>query len=296
MAAQQFSAIETTVEIELQRLTFAMQKLAEVSGKSFGQIVLQNSRLAAKNLAISTHPWNGADGNFRSNKRGDVNYNGKSDYDAMKKAVARDIGLVYTSAQLLYKQLEDEGEKVAKAWYKAMKSGNFSLAEDLIRSTKNIDRNAYHGVPLDAGFHKRSKNSRGRVERHRAAQVLPDAKEIKDRIKAKQALAGFGKAGWITAGAQLGKISNMPAWVTRHRGIAPGNAQNATQRPTDPYVTITNNVSYASKICTDQQIAYAINLQREKMMAHIEYVIVNSAKEAGFTASADAPSEPPPNA
>lgn len=293
---QTFAAIETTAEIELESLVLAMRRMAEVTGKGFGQIVLQNSRLAAKNLAISTHPWNGADGNFRVNRRGDVTYNGREDLDIMKKAIARDIGKVYTSAQLIFKQLQDEGEKIAAAWYRAMKNGNFSLAEDLIRGTKNLHRNAYHGIPLDPAFHQRSRNSRGRVSRHRAAQILPDAKDIKARIKEKQALAGFGKAGWITAGSALGKISNVPAWITRHRGIAPGQAQNATQRPTDPYVTLTNDVRYASSICTDQQVAFAINLQRQKMLAHIEHVLVNSAREAGFTASADAPSEPLPMA
>lgn len=273
--ASQSAAPELVLEVEISELQRAMLRYAQVTGKSLGQVVKMNGRLIAWNLAHNTQPY----GMTHAEKK------------LGEAAVLRDVGLVYQSAQQMYKLLEQQGDlKLAKAWYKLVRIGGYGQAEKLLRGTKLKERNTPIFSPLDRDFHKQSRSrSDGAVHRHRPAQIVPDAKQIRDYAKTKKELVGFGKAGWITAGSKLGSITRVPAWITRHKGRAPGSADDHTSRKDDPFVTLTNAVRYTSKIIPDHQVAAALKIQREKMLAHIEHVLVNSARESGFDARPTAP-------
>lgn len=254
------------VKAETARLNAAFTQLANATGRSFGSIVLQNSRLIAWNLAHNTQPYGMT---LAEKKTGEA-------------AVAHDIGNVYKSAAAIFELLKREDEKLAKAWYKLVKDGGYGQAEKLLRTFKTLrDRNAPIFSPLDPSFHDDSRNRRGRVSRHRAAQIVPDGKQIKAYIKQRQQLVGFGKAGWITAGNQLGKVTRVPGWITRHVGKAPGSAIDNT-KGIDPHVTLSNDVRYISSILPASQIAEALRIQREKMESHIEHVLAAEAEKAGF--------------
>lgn len=272
--ASQTASPELYLDAEISELQRALLRYAEVTGQRLGTVVKQNTRLIAWNLAHNTQPY-GMD--LATKKLGEA-------------AVLRDIGLVFRSAQQMFKQLEDQGQpELAKAWYKLVKIGAHAKAEKLLRETKLPERNTPIFAPLDADMHQRSRNSRGRVSRHRPAQIVPDAKEIRDHAKKKKQLVGFGKAGWITAGSKLGSIRLVPAWITRHKGTAPGVCDDQTSRKDDPFATLTNAVRYASSIIPDHEVASALKIQREKMLAHIEHVLVNTARESGFDARPTGP-------
>lgn len=267
-----FSAPETTCFVGYDELNAAMRNYAAATGKKFGAVVKMQSRLIAWNFAHNSQPY-GMD--LATKKLGEA-------------AVLRDIGLVFRSAQQMFKQLEDQGQpELAKAWYKLVKIGTNAKAEKLLRETKAADRNTPIFAPLDPQFHQKSRNRRGRVSRHRPAQIVPDAKEIREYTKKKKDLVGFGKAGWITAGSQLGSIRNVPAWITRHKGTAPGGCIDQSKSLEDPYVSMTNQVRYASALLSDSQAMQAMRLQEEKMLAHIEHVLVNTARESGFDSRPD---------
>ena len=277
MASQSASSL-LDVDVEQEKLQQAFLKYAAVTGKKLGAVVKQNARLIAWNLMHNTQPYGMT---LASRKMGDA-------------AVMRDVGKVYAPASAIYQQLLESGAaKFAKSWYKLVKSGEFQKAEDMLRKTTLTDRNASISSPLDPALHRKQRNNSGRVSRHRAAQIVPDAKEIKEYGKQRAALVGFGKAGWLTAASSLGSINRVPAWITRHKGRAPGHTEDHTDRNTDPYVVLHNDVRYASKILTDGEKANALKIQTEKMLAHIEHVLVSSANEAGFDAHATAPSTAP---
>lgn len=274
---------ELLLDVEISELQRALVRLAEVTGKRLGVVVKQNTRLIAWNLAHNTQPWGMS---LATKQMGE-------------KAVLRDVGRVYSSAQRIYKQLEDAGHgPMAKAWYKLVKIGGYGQAEKLLRKTKLVDRNAPIFSPLDPDMHRnaRRRSGDGTVNRLRVAQIVPDAKQIREHGKTKKQLVGFGKAGWITAGAQLGNIRLVPAWITRHRGVAPGRADDHSGRKDDPFITLTNAVRYASAILPNHAVAEALRMQREKMLAHIEHVVTTTAKECGFDARSDRPAEALPAA
>lgn len=277
MAGQSASSL-LEVEVEQEKLQQAFHKYAAVTGKKLGAVVKQNARLIAWNLMHNTQPYGMT---LASRKMGEA-------------AVMRDVGKVYAPASAIYKELLETGAaKIAKSWYKLVKTGKFKEAEDILRKTTITDRNTPISSPLDSALHKKQRNNRGTVSRHRAAQIVPDAKEIKGYGKKRAALVGFGKAGWLTAASSLGSISRVPAWITRHKGKAPGHAEDHTDRNTDPYVVLHNDVRYASQILTDGEKAKALKIQTEKMLAHIEHVLVSAAKESGFDAHPTSPATAP---
>ncbi len=278
----QTAAPELLLDVEIESLQLALVRLAEVTGKSLGAVVKQNTRLIAWNLAHNTQPW-GMD---------------KAAHLVGKSAVARDIGKVFLSAQVLYKQLLEEDKKLAKQWYKILKAGGYPQALRLLQdNSRNPNRNTPVIDQLDPDLHQRYRNSRGRVNRHRAVAIIPDKKQITRYITQIQERVGFAKAGWITAGSQLGSIAKVPAWITKHRGKAPGHAEDMSQRKPDPFCTLTNEVNYITSIFSEGYAADAMRIAREKMLKHIEHVTTAALKQTGFTAATTtAPSEPLPMA
>lgn len=254
------------IKIETAKLNAAFAEYSRATGKAFGAVVLQNARLISWNLAHNTQPYGMT---LAEKKTGEA-------------AVARDIGNVFASAAAIYELLKVENEKLAKAWYALVKQGGYGHAEKLLRQHSKLrDRNAPIFAPLDPEFHQRSRNRYGNVSRQRIAQIVPDAKEIKTYIKQRQQLVGFAKAGWISAGSQLGKVTRVPGWITRHVGRAPGSAIDNT-KGIDPHVTLINSVRYVGTILPPSERAAALAIQREKMLSHIEHVLASEAEKAGF--------------
>lgn len=279
----QTAAPELLLDVEIESLQLALVRLAEVTGKSLGNVVKQNTRLIAWNLSHNTQPWGMT---LAEKKLGEA-------------AVARDVGNVFISAQSMYQRLLIENEKLARRWYKLVQGGGYAQA---LRLLQDFSKDPFRNTPvidqLDPELHQRARNSsRGRVSRHRPAAILPQGKQIKEYIKTVQQRVGFAKAGWITAGSQLGAIAKVPAWITRHKGAAPGHAEDMSQRKPDPFCVLTNDVNYVSLILPDHAVADALRIQREKMLKHIEHVTTNALKQTGFTSpSTTTPSEPLPMA
>jgi hypothetical protein len=267
----QLSAPLIDFDYNIALLEKAYNRLDRNAQRSFGKIVLQQSRLTSWNLARVTHPWNKDYGNGMD----------KGTQRVGEAAVARDIGNIFKAASAIYKELKAEDEKLAKMWWKAVKAGQLDLASILLRRSDLRDRNAQIGE-LDPAVHQKQRNSRGRVStRHRAEIIVPDAKTIKAYIKERQKSVGFAKAGWISAGTDLGRVTRVPAWITRHVGKAPGHAID-NSKGIDPHCILVNNVNYVSQILPQNQFAKVINSSLDSFLKHIDHVIAAEAKAAGF--------------
>lgn len=253
------------VQVETRKFEAALRQLAAATGKSFRQVVDQNSRLIAVNLAFQTQPFGNS---VASRKQGEA-------------AVMRDIGKVYRPANKVFDELKGQSEDQAKGFYKAVKNGDYALAQDILRRSGIKDRNAEVGE-FDEQWHRKSKNRRGTVSRHRAALVTPDNKETKAYTKEVQRRVGYAKSGWIAAGSQIGKLSRIPKWLRKDASNGTGSRRGGTSNPS---VVLNNLVQYVSDVCPPDQIAEALRIQREKMEAHIRHVVANAGKKAGFRVS-----------
>lgn len=266
--------MKPTITVETKRFEAALRRLAQETGKSFVEVVNQNARLIAVNLAYQTQPFGlGLD----AKKAGEG-------------AVFRDIGKVFKPANKIYAELRAQSAKMAKGFYAAVKNGDFAQAEDILRRSGILDRNAEIGE-LQPELHRKSRNRRGRVSRHRAALITPDAKSIRDYQKQVAQKVGFAKGGWIAAGQQLGKLSRVPAWLKKNAGQQGKATRRGGER--NPSVELHNLVRYVSQVLTPAQMAEALRIQREKMEKHINYVVSKAARRQGIRVTGNQGAAPP---
>jgi len=271
------------VGVDTSQLSDALQRLATETKRDLGDIVRQVTRLLAGNLMHAAQPYGAT---LAARKTGEG-------------AVMRDVGKVFMGASAAYKEIQVADKKLASAWYKAVKAGEFAKAEKMIEKSTLPFRNARLSKEVLKAVHKKYRGQDGTVNRQSPAMIISDPKALKEYAKKASQKVGFGKAGWITAassigGASMGRLGKIPAWVTRHKGTAPGGA-NDKSRGDDPFVTITNQVRYASDIrgLSDEE-AKAERMVHSKMIAYVEYVLAGNARKAGFQARTTQPAESPP--
>lgn len=293
----QTADFELLLDVEIESLQRALLRYAEATGRSLGVVVRQNTRLIAWNLAHNTQPY-GMD--LAAKKLGEA-------------AVARDVGKVFASGPQIYKIIKFEAtakearrfnklvknsnsaETMAGAFWQMLKGGRYGELRRFLKSLDIPEIDLPIGE-IDPKIHKARWNSRGRVRGNAPSLIVPNAKDIRDYIKVVKKRVGYAKAGWITAGSRVGSITRVPAWITRHRGAAPGTADDRSHDKTNPHITLTNRVPYISRILPDHEVADALRIQREKMLAHIEHVLTEEARAAGFTAQSTGPAAPLPMA
>lgn len=243
----------------------ALLQLAQATKKPLRKVVDQNAKLLAINLAFQTQPYGNS---LDAKKLGET-------------AVLNDIGKVYKTAAKTYEEIRKQSEDQAKGFYKAVKTGNYKLAESILRRSGADDKFAEVGE-LDKELHGKYKNKKGRVNRRRAAQIVSNAGELKAYAKEVKKRVGYAKSGWIVAASQLGRLSRVPRWIKK-----PGSHGKAIKQGGDknPSVNLHNDVPYVSDVLTDKEADQALRIQTEKMTEHINYVLAYHAKKAGFRVS-----------
>jgi hypothetical protein len=266
-----------TADVDMRPVTDALKELARVTGKDLGEIVKQNARLLAWNLAISSQPWKSKEGNFRTNKRGETFYNGKADRVMGEAAVMRDIGKVFQSAQVVFDEIRRQDEALAKAFYRAIKLGDQGEAQRLLRSSTSEFKDA-SVEPFSKPAHQ-SLRSKGTVKQRTPNIVALDWRAVNAYAKERTKLVGFAKSGFVAAGEQLGKVRNVPAWIKRNKGPGKATASSGINST----ATVESLVNYASDVLPDDSLRYALRIQIEKMLAHIEWQLGKRMRDKGFS-------------
>lgn len=262
-------------DLEIQALLAGLEKLALAIGKPMGELIRRNGRLICVNLALQTQP-------FGADKRGK---------EEGERAIARDIRIVYADAGKAYDWLKkvkqsgnQTGEQVARAFYKAVSSGNIDRAKRILLHS-GIPEKGIRLEDFDGGeAHRRRRNSRGRIGGGRSpSMVVLDRKKL-DRYQAKlKRNVGIAKSGWAEPARMLGGTRGIPQWVTRHKGN--GFVEDHSAAVNYPRVRVVNSVPWIKKVLTDRQATEAVLVQRQKMLKHVEKVITASARRVGIQAA-----------
>lgn len=210
---------------------------------------------------------------------------GVSDDARLKGEIAtrRDIHRIYATPSMVYGDLSNGGNSaIAKAFYRAIKSGDYAKAQALAAGSPRF-REASVGTFDGGELHRSRRNARGRVPGTQVILlIVTNTAELDAYIDAEIKQVGFGKAGWgncAKAFKATGATRGLPAWVTRHRD-APASV---AKRVTDTSVTVAmeNLVPYAENLldASSKSQAVAIGVER----------IVKSAVIAEKRAAAAAP-------
>jgi len=239
-----------------------LERFQRETGKSWPDVLKQQGRLIAVNLAFNTQPY-GFDDGARDLGRG---------------AVLRDIGIVFSTISKAYDGLKEKSEKAARAFYSAAVTGKIARAQRILQA---------NGVTVPIGtlkaqVHKDRRNRRGRVKgkKDEPSQIVKNSKSIDTYSKKIQGRVGFGKSGWASCAGVLGGVRGIAHWAKRGKG--PGTVDDQSKSINNPHVKLQNNVRYVKLICPDSAVKAAVRIQKEKMEKHIEHVINAAGKKAGM--------------
>lgn len=185
------------------------------------QIVRNESRLLVSSsgkipgLVQVTPPHGGKSGKAR----------GSAARKLGEAAVARDVRRVYATPGRIFlelKKITGGDYAAARAFYAAAKKKKWDEANAILSRFPALPAFMRNGLQAfdDGAEHQRRRNpSTGRVGSKVPSMFIADPKWVTKYIKERQKNVGLLASSLpAAAGAKLGKISGVPAWIARHSG------------------------------------------------------------------------------
>ena len=266
--------------IERGHLTNQLNKLARVMGQTITEVVKGQARLVARDCIKRTPPFTGKP--YKPNTESFA-----SQFKAGEKAIRQDILRVFRPANSFWSlTLDRSGNKgdIAKAAAKAARAGDLEAFKRLkikspaLQKIKAIQRSA-----TLAAYDETRSRSKGRpsprfpgILIHKGTVPAWEQRDGKKGVtsyggiaaiyKAKVAMIGLGKAGWLKALEGLGGTSKMSArWINRHSGKASGSGilKWSGKDTTKPSVTAGNAVPHVQQAGQERRIIE--NALRDRM-------------------------------
>jgi hypothetical protein len=278
--------------VDLKSIDVALRELADEAKVAPGVVFKNEAKQLSKALIKLTPPMTSAQG---------------------RRAVAGDIGRVFTSIPRLIKYAEDKGRTNDIAGFKtaltkAYRKGDDAEVERLLTgpigvhtsSVKPYMRNGVQvsgytarrngrpmfpmvaggntrmGGNLDPKLHTDRRNRRGRVRGDIASQLVKNA-ELNRYIKKVQQSVGWHAGGWVALARQSGY--QAPKWVTKH-GIPAASGRATLRTGKNPFIKAVN---YRTSIPGYQRTVDAVVANRAKVIrGNIEKLINGKAVNLGF--------------
>jgi hypothetical protein len=232
-------------------------------------------RVVAVSLAKSTQPYG----------------TGEAARKAGRDRTAADIFKVYTTFGKAFANFPDQ--RVAKAFWSAVKRGDFEKAHWILKKNGTALRNVPIGR-FDGGvLHITSRNSRtGRVSSKMIPRLIvtnPD--RLSAYIKKKQDEVGFGKSAWAAIARELGGTRGLRApklsggerditanWITRKSG--PHHIDRQYGNANRPVLTLTSKVRYADNILDNSAKREAVAIAYNRLVKQVQMAAAYEARMA----------------
>jgi hypothetical protein len=170
----------------------------------------------------------------------------------MERLVKSDIHRAYAGPSDVFRDIRQMGdEETAKAFWAFYQTGKYKRAEKIMQAKAP----AFAGLkiqPFDGGSaHKAARGARGHVVKNaKPSFVIKDGSKkgkLSRYIANKQANVGMVKAGWVAAWRDLGRVREVPKWVSRIKGSTYGSAEMQLQGQTSQHILIHNAVRHADE-------------------------------------------------
>ena len=251
---------------------FALRRLADATQRDIGDVVRQQARLIAVNLAYQTQPFGDAAGKAKGQNR-----------------VRRDIGHVYRGASYAFEDVEKSsgGSNAAREWWYLVKNNRMDQAVEVLQrlNLAGYSKDITIGV-FDGGLRHQQARTGGRKQvsnRRKIDFVVTNQGALSQYLKKIQQRVGTAKGGWAACAKLIGGTRGIPGWVSRQTSrLATGSVVDNTRSTRNPFVSMTNGVPWIDKCLNDGQMQRAFDIQKEKMLSYIDRVIRSAGRRAGF--------------
>ncbi|MDH5628197.1 MAG: hypothetical protein OEY69_07875 [Candidatus Krumholzibacteria bacterium] len=232
---------DITAKVDDGELRRKLARASRVLGKEVGELVRFYSGPAILDLMRTFPPMGTVSGKEAFSRQRQLGV----------QAVTRDIAQVYRSLASVIAQVREAEDGLhgdaARGLARAVRRGEIAEARGILRRMGFEMESRMEIGTFDAGHHKSSRAGRGRVRRRRAAQIVTDAQALRAYVRAKVALVGTEKAGFLAGHRAAGGKGSIPRWITRHGSGRTGRAQDLTRKALNPRLVVTNAVPYAAE-------------------------------------------------
>jgi len=258
-----------TLSVDSSQVSGLLNQLADLTKKDFGELLRQEARLLAVELAKYTQPF-GFDPKSKSQGEGAI----KRDLFGGKQRV----GIFVMLADSIIDQALATGVyQGANVRLFVNKNGDVYGADknDFWPNATMSQLASYHaeqfknGVMSSAGSYTRDVG-RWKFFTKKVIRQSTGEKYYNQLIKH----VGFAKAGWSVCAAQLGGTRGIPQWVTRHRK-APGRVEDNSNDPAKPSITLKNEIDFTRQVLSQAAEAKAVRDRVIKLEARVQAAIGN---------------------
>jgi hypothetical protein len=189
-------------------------------------------------------------------------------------AVMRDVWKVYAPPGKTYKMIKAKNAYAAASYWRAYKARNWKEVGKVL--------NKILGVSLDrfdeGAEHMRRRNRRGRIT-GKASVFIRAPGPVRSYIRKRQRNVGLLASSLpAAAGSKLGRISGIPAWISRHSGRWGTCDLRSTRHGERVRIGLTRTAGADMQRRFNAVLSYRVKaLQRQT-----PYIIRHAAKAAGL--------------
>ena len=244
-----------TVQVISQEWTRSLEQYQREEKKDLGQMLRQQGRLLAVQLALITRPT------------------GKSTAvrDRQRQGIINDVLRGLWSYERLAEKLGHAGTEWTKRVTVAAKAGDAETLRALFDGSSwepiAINPSVDTGKALSIRDPKTGKSRRNIPVSQK--QIVTAVSSITQFAAKRAAKGGIGKGGWAGAAIPLGGTRGIPAWVNKHSKH--GTAVDQAGKDEHPFVTLRNNVHYILTICDEAQVKAATVNQQKNFIKFLEH-------------------------
>ena len=273
-----------TVTFDQARYKDSIRRLIEDLGANGDLLMREEARLLSRDLIEATPPKTKSQGN---------------------KAVARDLKRVFVAITTVIKYLKAVGKKnVAREVARLVKLRDYTraiafLAQRSAKTTERVpvkshtrsgvsvksytqvrtrDGSAYPNVGQgttfaqqpSASIHEGRRNAYGHVTAKTISQIILNPRALRAYIDRVQSHVGFAKAGWLPAAVKYG--ANVPSWIRRFSGSAPGYVvERLGPAVTGKEITLANRGSKMPRY--QEQVNFAVQRRYKSMISEAQRLL-----------------------
>lgn len=241
-----------------------LQALADATDRPVEEVLRQQGRLLARDLALHIHP------------RGLAPAKGRD----FRDTISTKILSIYRPVNWMANLIETVGRNpsASKAFVKLVRNGNFREARRLLDRLALPIRATFIAIgPFDGG--RLHREWRFRQRRGYPLMIVTDYQSAKDYARQKANLAGLAKGALVKAGKDLdGKTTKVPAWITRHT-TAPG--RGVLRRLRDGFHgSIQSTLRYAREALPFSEEMRAMDVREEIARKLLDRITTHNIRKA----------------
>lgn len=270
-----------TAKFDSKLLNEKMKKVAATSKETIKDLIKQRGRLLARDLAYETAPF-GLDkkakmmgeNTIKGDLLGRERQNGE-------KTTKRSALFFVVDGKYINKFSKENPNGIEKLWIS--KEGRvYGVEKTFFKPNASVDEmRAHHKQYYVNGRRTRAGTYARDVGRWRFIDKMTVTKAAMNRyLKYVYARVGMSKAGWVAAGSKLGKVTGIPAWVSRHATNVQGEGKIKLSTNGDASITLTNKLPWGDKVISASQINSVLELNKEKFIAALKYKLKEYVKKS----------------